>query len=266
MKTGKWYTEFLKLEIKMNLLNYIEEHPIPFKLPKKDGYVIVWNEKLHGFDISIPNGKLFYSENFFNKRDKTKQDVVKYFLENTSNDWEQINWKNIKEEVLNKMNFKNIKWQHDKLKIYGKENYLPRYSAWYGDSDKPYTYSGLTLEPNPWNEGLLHIKHKIEKLVNTKFNSVLLNWYRDGEDYMGWHTDAEKELGKNPIIASVNFGATRRFLLRRKDDESIKVEFPLKHGTLLIMKGELQHFWKHAVPKELKVKEHRFNLTFRVIH
>jgi len=249
----------------MNLLDYLEEHPIPFQLPKEDNYSIQWNDNFKGFDINIPNGEIFYSENFFNKTNITKNDVIKYFLENDSNNWETVDWKTIKAEHLSQIKFKNIKWKHDKLKMFGKETYLPRYSSWYGDNDKPYTYSGLTLEPNPWNEGLIRIKDKIQEVETIKFNSVLLNWYRNGEDYIGWHTDAEKELGKNPTIASVNFGATRRFLIRRKDDEKVKIEFPLKHGTLLIMKGELQHFWKHAVPKETKIKEHRINLTFRVI-
>jgi alkylated DNA repair dioxygenase AlkB len=82
-----------------------------------------------------------------------------------------------------------------------------------------------------------------------------MNWYRDGDDYINWHTDAEKELGKNPVIGSVNFGATRRFLIRRIDDKKEKVELPLKHGTLLVMKGELQHYWQHSVPKEKKVQK-----------
>ena len=101
----------------------------------------------------------------------------------------------------------------------------------------------------------MFLKEQIEKISNTNFNSVLMNWYRDGEDYINWHTDAEKELGQNPIIASINFGATRRFLIRQSDDNAVKLEFPLKHSTLLIMKGELQHFWQHSVPKEKKLNK-----------
>ncbi|WP_062545287.1 alpha-ketoglutarate-dependent dioxygenase AlkB family protein [Rufibacter tibetensis] len=92
-----------------------------------------------------------------------------------------------------------------------------------------------------------------------------MNWYRDGQDYINWHTDAEKSLGKNPIIGSVNFGATRKFQLRRIDDNNEKIEMPFSHGTLLVMGGETQHRWQHSVPKESKVKQARFNLTFRVI-
>ena len=150
--------------------------------------------------------------------------------------------------------------------MYGKEIYLPRYSAWYGDDDAPYTYSGLTLQPNKWNKGLLFLKNEIEKAASVNFNSVLMNWYRDGEDYLNWHTDAEKELGKNPVIASLNFGETRRFVIRRNDNKKEKLEFALKHGTLLIMRGELQHFWQHSVPKQKSVKTNRINLTFRIIN
>ena len=94
---------------------------------------------------------------------------------------------------------------------------------------------------------------------------MLLNWYRSGDDHISWHTDAEPELGKNPMIASINFGETRRFLLRRSDDHQQKIEIPLKHGSLLVMSGALQHHWQHSVPKQAKVKNSRLNLTFRVI-
>lgn len=237
---------------------------LPFNFPKEEGYSYMWDEKLNGFLIKVPNGELFYSEHFFDKNISDRS--VEYFLENETNDWKKVNWRSLDKEQLSDVKFKNISWQHDKLNMYGKEVFLPRYSAWYGDSDKPYTYSGLTLQPKPWNKGLLFIKDQIDKIANVKFNSVLMNWYRDGEDYINWHTDAERELGRNPVIGSVNFGATRRFLIRRNDNNSIKLEFPLKHGTLLIMSGELQHFWQHSVPKELKVKEPRFNMTFRVIN
>ncbi len=247
----------------MDLFNIENKNKLPFKLPNKDGYYSEWIEKLNGFIISIPNGELFYSEYFFDK--KISDRSIEYFLENETNDWKTANWRSLDKEQLSNVKFKNINWHHDKLNMYGKQVFLPRYSAWYGNSDKPYTYSGLTLQPNTWNKGLLFIKEQIDKIAKVEFNSVLMNWYRDGEDYINWHTDAEKELGKNPVIGSVNFGETRRFLIRRNDDNKIKLEFPLKHGTLLIMSGELQHFWQHSVPKEKKIKNSRFNLTFRVI-
>lgn len=246
----------------MDLFNS-QNTDLPFQLPKEDGYHFEFNNDLNFYVIKIPNGEIIYAEHFFDK--KISDRSLEYFLENDSFDWRTANWRDFDKEQLEKVKFKNINWHHDKLNMYGKEVFLPRYSAWYGDNDKSYSYSGITLQPNKWNNGLLFLKDNIEKIAITKFNSVLMNWYRDGEDYINWHTDAERELGQNPIIASLNFGATRRFLIRRIDDNSTKIEFPLKHGTLLIMRGELQHFWQHSVPKEKKVKQIRINLTFRTI-
>lgn len=246
----------------MDLFNS-QKTDLSFQLPNEESYLYKFNKELNAYFIKIPNGEIIYSEHFFDK--KISDRSLEYFLENDSFDWKTANWREFDKEQLEKVKFKNINWHHDKLNMYGKEIYLPRYSAWYGDNDKSYSYSGLTLQPNSWNKGLRFLKEDIEKTANVHFNSVLMNWYRDGEDYINWHTDAEKELGQNPIIASLNFGATRRFLIRRIDDNSIKLEFPLKHGTLLIMKGELQHFWQHSVPKEKKIKQPRINLTFRTI-
>jgi alkylated DNA repair dioxygenase AlkB len=249
----------------MNLFdqNSAIDKKLPFDFPAKDGYSFKWDEINKGFSIQIPNGELFYAEHFFDK--KISDRSVEFFLENDTNDWRTADWRSFDKEQLNQVEFKNIQWNHDQIKMYGKSIFLPRYSAWYGDGDKPYTYSGLTLQPKPWNKGLLYIKDRIDQVAGIHFNSVLMNWYRDGEDYINWHTDAEKELGKDPIIGSVNFGATRRFQLRRIDDNNEKFEVPLKHGTFLLMRGQTQHFWQHGVPKEKKVKEARFNLTFRII-
>lgn len=236
---------------------------LPFEFPIKKGYGYKWDEVNQGFVVQIPNGEFFYAENYFNKIISDRS--IEYFLENDTNDWRNADWHSLDKDELDKVAFKNIEWHHDQIKMYGKIIFLPRYSAWYGDSDKPYTYSGLTLYPKPWNKGLLYIKDKLDQVAGVQFNSVLMNWYRNGEDYINWHTDAEKELGSNPTIGSVNFGATRRFQIRRIDDHNEKINVPLKHGTLLIMRGELQHFWQHAVPKERKVKESRFNMTFRII-
>lgn len=159
---------------------------------------------------------------------------------------------------------RDIEWKQEKMNMYGKEILFPRLTAWYGDSDKPYTFSGITLKPSPWTETLTEIKTKIETKTIAIFNSVLLNLYRNGNDSISWHTDAEKELGINPIIASVNFGATRKFQLRHIETKE-KIELELTHGSLLIMQGELQHFWKHQVPKTKKEVKERINLTFRVI-
>ncbi len=160
---------------------------------------------------------------------------------------------------------KDIKWEQDEINMYGRIIPLPRLSAWYGDLDKSYTYSGITVHPNSWSKDLLFIKNKIQEEAKVNFTNVLANLYRDGKDHMGWHTDDEKELGINPIIGSVNFGASRRFVLRRMDDHKEKLEFELKHGSFLLMKGETQHYWQHQVPKTTKILDPRINLTFRII-
>ena len=157
-------------------------------------------------------------------------------------------------------------WQQDTITIYGKKHLVPRLTAWYGDADKPYTYSGIKMNPEPWTITLNEIKQKVEAEAATKFTNVLLNYYRNGQDSMGWHRDNEKELGENPIIASVSFGQTRPFHLRHKFRKDVpKLTIPLTHGSLLIMKGTTQHFWEHQVPKSAKTLEPRINLTFRKI-
>jgi len=158
----------------------------------------------------------------------------------------------------------NIFWNQESMNMYGKKIDFPRLTAWYGNNDKSYSFSGITLRPHPWTTDILAIKNKIEPFSKILFNSVLLNLYRDGKDSISWHTDAERELGINPVIASVNFGATRKFQLRHINTREIK-EIELTHGSLLIMQGELQHFWQHQVPKTNKIIGERINLTFRVI-
>ena len=251
----------------MDLFSSHEENmnKLPFDFPQTDGYSSRWDADLNGFIIHVPNGVIFYSKAYFNK--KISDRSVEYFLENDTVDIKNyVAWRNLDKEQLSNIKFKNINWRHEQINMYGKSVFLPRYSAWYGDMGKSYSYSGLSLQPNAWNKGLLYIKHEIEKVTSVQFNSVLMNWYRDGDDHMSWHADAERELGRDPVIASVSFGETRRFVLRRNDDHSEKIEFPLNHGTLLIMSGELQHFWQHAIPKQRKVSNSRFNLTFRVIN
>ncbi|WP_373480475.1 alpha-ketoglutarate-dependent dioxygenase AlkB [Geminocystis sp.] len=173
---------------------------------------------------------------------------------------------------LNEANFlfkdleNNIQWQQYYITLFGKTHLQPRLSAWYGDQDKIYTYSGITMYPHDWIKPLLTIKQKIEPTAQIKFNSVLLNLYRDGKDTMGWHSDNEKELGKQPIIASVSFGGERRFLLKPRDKENnIREEITLTHGSLLIMAGKTQEYWLHQIPKTSKPVSSRINLTFRVI-
>ncbi len=157
-------------------------------------------------------------------------------------------------------------WEQSHLKIYGKEIAEPRLTAWYGDAGKSYTYSGITRHPLPWTPALLQIKERVEVVAQTSFNSVLLNRYRDGRDSIGWHQDNEPELGQNPVIASVSFGATRRFQLRHKRRKDVpRVDLNLTHGSLLIMRGPTQHCWVHQLPKTAQPAGQRINLTFRVI-
>lgn len=236
---------------------------LPFTMPSGEGFEASWNEQLNGFDIKVPGGDLFYADHFFNKAWSDR--MVAYLQENESRDWHTIDWRNVSAETLDQIGFSNIRWKQDHLKLYGKLIPLPRLTAWYGDPGAAYTYSGIKSEPNPWNAGLLHIKRRIEDAINSTFNCVLLNWYRDGQDSLSWHADDEKELGKNPVIASANFGESRDFQLRRNSHQDQKITMPLRHGTLLVMRGELQQNWKHAVPKRAGIQGSRFNLTFRNI-
>jgi alkylated DNA repair dioxygenase AlkB len=158
-----------------------------------------------------------------------------------------------------------IAWKQEELKLYGKIIKTPRFTAWYGDDGMAYKYSGVTFYALPWTDKLLKINAAIEPLAGQQFNSVLLNMYRDGNDSMGWHSDDEPELGKNPIIASVNFGQARRFDFRMVKDYSVKHQLMLGNGSLLIMKGDIQHHWQHQIAKSLRIKQPRINLTFRKI-
>ena len=236
---------------------------LPFGLPAIEGYAASWNDSRDGFDVIVPDGSLFYAERFFNEAwsDRT----VAYLQENDLLDWRTVDWRSLPPDAEALTRFTNIRWKQDSLKLYGKSIPLPRLTAWYGDPGAGYTYSGIKSEPNPWNDGLLHLKHRIEERIGATFNSVLLNWYRDGNDSLSWHADDEKELGPDPVIASANFGATREFQLRCNSDHAQKIRIPLSHGSLLVMRGELQRHWKHAVPKQSKAAGSRFNLTFRTI-
>lgn len=156
-------------------------------------------------------------------------------------------------------------WQQESLKLYGRAVPLPRLTAWYGE--KQYAYSGISMQPQPWNETLLFIKSRIEPLAKTQFNSVLLNLYRDGNDSVSWHSDDEPELGKNPTIGSVSFGGTRRFSFKHRYEKSFdRIDIDLSHGSFLLMSGETQHFWVHQISKTKRAITPRINLTFRVIY
>lgn len=157
-------------------------------------------------------------------------------------------------------------WRQENVRIYGKEFQQPRLVSLYGDSGKQYDYSGISLHPFPWTDFLREIKRRIEDCTEATFNAVFLNLYRDHNDSMGFHSDDEKELGKSPIIASVTFGATRTFLLKHKFKKELPlVKIPLEAGTVLLMKGVTQHYWKHGINKQTAPCGPRVNLTFRTI-
>ncbi len=158
-----------------------------------------------------------------------------------------------------------VNWKQEPIRIFGKEVMQPRLTAWFAEEEKTYSYSGITMEAYPWNETLIKIKSKVEKKADVKFNSALLNLYRDGRDSMGWHRDNEKELGVNPVIASVSFGAMRTFQLREYQTKSNLRSIPLGHGSMLLMRGETQPYWEHQVPKTNKINAPRINITFRVV-
>ena len=190
-------------------------------------------------EISLLNGELAYFPQFFST---AESDNFMQILKGT------------------------ISWKQESMKMYGKQVLFPRLMAWHGDAATSYGFSGNTFTPEPWTPELSQIRDRITPASGTSFNSVLLNFYRNGSDSMGWHADDEPELGAQPVIASVNFGATRRFQLRYKSDHHRKYELPLQHGSLLIMKGPLQEYWEHQVPKTSAISTGRINLTFRSIH
>lgn len=157
-------------------------------------------------------------------------------------------------------------WRQEAVRIYGKEHQQPRLVALYGSPDKRYDYSGIKLFPLPWTDLLREIKRRIEDCTEATFNAVFLNLYRDHNDSMGFHSDDEKELGKNPVIASLTFGATRTFLLKHKFHKELPlVKVPLEAGTVLLMKGATQHNWKHGINKQTAPCGPRINLTFRTL-
>ncbi|PSV34605.1 MULTISPECIES: alpha-ketoglutarate-dependent dioxygenase AlkB [unclassified Photobacterium] len=186
--------------------------------------------------ITINNGLLYWHPQFLNL-----QQSEQYF-----------------QQLKNELN-----WQQEHITLFGRSVLQPRLQTWLGDA--VYTYSGLTMHPQPWTSAILDLKAQCEQQAKTSFNSVLGNLYRDGEDYMGWHQDNERELGHQPVIASLSFGVTRQFVFKHKTTKE-KIAFQLTPGSLLIMAGETQQYWQHALPKTKRVNEPRINLTFRYIN
>ena len=152
-------------------------------------------------------------------------------------------------------------WRQETIQMYGKSIPVPRLTAWYGDPGTSYTYSKITMDPEPWTPPLSEIKTAVEVETGATFNSVLLNLYRDGGDSVAWHSDDEAELG--PVIASVSFGDTRTFQLRHASRPDLRLDVPLTHGSLLVMRGPTQLHWQHQVPKTSRRVGPRINLTFR---
>ena len=193
------------------------------------------SEPIH-FDV--PDAEISYYPNFFDdqKSDELFQELIE-----------------------------TIPWQQDDIKVFGKIHAQPRLTALFGNDGKSYTYSNIKMQPNVWNSVLLDLKQKVAAISKTEFTTVLLNLYRDGKDSNGWHADNEKELGTNPVIASLSFGAPRFFHLQHNQNKELKIKLLLEPGSLLLMKGTTQHFWKHQIPKTAKPVAPRINLTFRVI-
>ena len=189
-------------------------------------------------EFNLPDSDIIYYPNFF---DKEKADE---FFEKLKTD---------------------IPWQQDDITVFGKKYPQPRLTSLFGNEGKPYSYSNIVMKPHSWNSLLMFIKNQIEEVCPENFTTVLLNYYRDGKDSNGWHADNEKELGTNPVIASVSFGAERSFHLQHNSIKEQKLKINLEHGSLLIMKGTTQHFWKHQIPKTAKPIGPRINLTFRII-
>ena len=158
----------------------------------------------------------------------------------------------------------SVPWKSDEVVIFGKRIVTARKVAWYGDAGCAYSYSGTTKQALPWTSKLLDLKQIAEQLSEGSFNSCLLNLYHDGSEGMGWHSDDEKEIVRDSAIASLSFGAGRRFVFRHKETRE-KVEVMLENGSLLVMKDETQRHWQHQLPKMARVTTPRINLTFRMM-
>jgi len=159
----------------------------------------------------------------------------------------------------------SLAWQQEQVFLYGRWVKVPRLMCWYGDKQAEYQYSGVNHQPLPWIEPLVSIKEKIQAYYPCVFNSVMANLYRDGSDSMGCHADDEKELGRNPVIASLSLGEQRLLKFRHQESKEV-LDVVLSHGDLLLMAGEIQHHWRHELPKTKKIKTQRINLTYRQVN
>ena len=189
-------------------------------------------------DLNLPDSEILYYPNFFSLNEA---DVYFNLLQDA------------------------IKWQQDDITVFGKTYSQPRLTALFSDNDKPYSYSSIVMHPEPFSDCLLEIKHKVEACANVNFSTCLANLYRNGQDSNGWHADNEKELGINPIIASVSFGEARYFHLKHRTKKQLRQKLLLENGSLLLMKGKTQHHWLHQIAKTKQEIKPRINLTFRII-
>lgn len=160
-----------------------------------------------------------------------------------------------------------LAWQQPVIRLYGSERAVPRLTAWYGDPGCSYRYSGTRFEPLPWTAELRDLREQLSITLGRPFNSVLANRYRHGQDSVAWHSDDEPELGRNPVIASISLGETRRFTLKHKTRKDISpLAVDLSHGSLLVMAGPTQHHWLHQISKTRRPVGERINLTFRFVN
>jgi alkylated DNA repair dioxygenase AlkB len=158
-------------------------------------------------------------------------------------------------------------WREESITLYGKTHLQPRLVAWYGDRDAAYRYSGRTYQPHPWTPRLAALRDRMEQLAGARFNSVLLNYYRDHRDSMGLHADDEPELGEQPVIASLSLGEERVLYFRHKRERGVRgLDLPLPDGSVLLMRGETQANWKHGMRKLSRPCGPRVNLTFRWVY
>ncbi|WP_372361377.1 alpha-ketoglutarate-dependent dioxygenase AlkB [Xanthomonas sp. NCPPB 1325] len=158
-----------------------------------------------------------------------------------------------------------VQWEVHRIRVFGRVVDSPRLSSWIGDPEASYRYSGTQFSPQPWLDALQPLRARLQEDTGRPFNSVLVNRYRSGNDAMGWHSDDEPELGAQPLIASVSLGATRRFAFKHRDDAALKQTLELGHGDLLLMGGDTQRCYKHALPRTARPVGERINLTFRQI-
>ncbi len=158
-------------------------------------------------------------------------------------------------------------WERLRASFFGRDVELPRLTAWWGDPGATYRYSGITHVADGWPRFVEDLRDRLQAELGLAFNGVLANRYRDGREYMGWHSDDERDLGEEPVIASLSFGAERRFLMRHRTRRDLETfELALEHGSLLLMGGETQRHWKHRLPPMARCDEERVNLTFRKVH